>query len=81
MSKPLARFADDEDLEKMLKALPREGDPMLLFTKRKKGNAGTTVMKKKGLFCGRERGLHADARLDMASVRGELHLCLHRNNP
>ena len=35
MSKPLARYADDEDLERMLKAREREGDPMLKFIKKK----------------------------------------------
>lgn len=56
MSKPLARFADDEDLEKMLKALPREGDPMLLFMKKKTEKAGTTVVKKKGLYLVEKEG-------------------------
>jgi hypothetical protein len=51
MSKPLARFADDEDLEKMLKERPRDGDPMLMFMKKKKQTTGGTVVaKKKGLF-------------------------------
>ena len=35
MSKPLARYADDEDLERMLKARERDGDPMLKFIKKK----------------------------------------------
>lgn len=35
MSKPLARYADDEDLERMLKEREREGDPMLKFLKKK----------------------------------------------
>lgn len=49
MSKPLARFADDEDLEKMQKARLKEGDPMLLFMKKKKGKTSTvTPLKKKG---------------------------------
>lgn len=39
MSKPLARFADDEDLEKMLKERLRDGDPMLMFTKKTKSLA------------------------------------------
>ena len=34
MSKPLARYADDEDLERMLKAREREGDPMLAFIRK-----------------------------------------------
>lgn len=36
MSKPLARYADDEDLEKMLKERLRDGDPILTFTKKKR---------------------------------------------
>ncbi len=47
MSKPLARYADDEDLEKMLKERQREGDPMLLFSKRM--GKGLPSKKKKGL--------------------------------
>lgn len=39
MSKPLARYADDEDLDKFLKAQEREGDPMLDYIKRKQGEA------------------------------------------
>ena len=35
MSKPLARYADDEDLERMLKEREREGDPMLAFIRKK----------------------------------------------
>ncbi len=33
MSKPLARHADDEDLERMLRERERDGDPMLAFIK------------------------------------------------
>lgn len=36
MSKPLARYADDEDLEKYLKEQEREGDPMLDYIRKKK---------------------------------------------
>ncbi|XP_050300788.1 BUD13 homolog [Anthonomus grandis grandis] len=36
MSKPLARYADDEDLEKYLKDQEREGDPMLAYLRQKK---------------------------------------------
>lgn len=36
MSKPLARYADDEDLEKYLKEQEREGDPMLAYIRKKK---------------------------------------------
>lgn len=36
MSKPLARYADDEDLERYLKEQEREGDPMLAYIRKKK---------------------------------------------
>lgn len=36
MNKPLARYADDEDLEKYLKEQEREGDPMLEYMRKKK---------------------------------------------
>ena len=36
MSKPLARYADDEDLERMLKARERDGDPMLAYVQKKR---------------------------------------------
>lgn len=36
MSKPLARYADDEDLERYLKEQEREGDPMLAYLRKKK---------------------------------------------
>ncbi|CAH2002937.1 unnamed protein product [Acanthoscelides obtectus] len=36
MNKPLARYADDTDLEKHLKEQEREGDPMLDYIKKKK---------------------------------------------
>lgn len=35
MSKPLARYADDKDLDDFLKAQEREGDPMLEYIKNK----------------------------------------------
>ncbi len=34
--KPLARYIDDEDLEKMLKERKRDGDPMFMFMKNTK---------------------------------------------
>ena len=43
MSKPLARYADDEDLERMLKEREREGDPMLAFIKKKKAKTATST--------------------------------------
>ena len=41
MSKPMARYRDDTDLDSMLKDKDREGDPMLAFMKKKqaKNNA------------------------------------------
>lgn len=51
MSKPLARYADDPDLEKYLKEKEREGDPMLAYIRKKKkkaaiesGKPGTSLM-------------------------------------
>lgn len=47
MSKPLARYRDDEDLERLLKEREREGDPMLAFMKKKnKGNKDAKNKKK-----------------------------------
>ena len=50
MLKPLARYADDEDLERMLKERERDGDPMLKFIK-KKPKVTPTGKPKKGV-CG-----------------------------
>ncbi|CAG9769879.1 unnamed protein product [Ceutorhynchus assimilis] len=36
MSKPLARYADDEDLERHLKEQERDGDPMLAYIRQKR---------------------------------------------
>lgn len=36
MEKPLARYADDEDLEKYLKEVERDGDPMLQYLRKKR---------------------------------------------
>lgn len=36
MQKPLARYIDDQDLDKMLREQEREGDPMAEFLKKKK---------------------------------------------
>lgn len=46
MSKPLARYADDEDLEKLLKEREREGDPMLAFVKKKPATTKTSIREK-----------------------------------
>lgn len=43
MSKPLARYKDDEDLEDMLKAREREDDPMLEYIKSKKAKKNVTI--------------------------------------
>ena len=43
MSKPLARYADDDDLDKFLKAQDREGDPMLDYIRSKQGDAISVV--------------------------------------
>nr|CAI5822864.1 unnamed protein product [Callosobruchus analis] len=37
MNKPLARYADDTDLERYLKEQEREGDPMLDYIRKKEG--------------------------------------------
>jgi pre-mRNA-splicing factor CWC26 len=48
MSKPLARYADDEDLERYLKEQEREGDPMLAYIcgKKWKGKAKAGLVEK-----------------------------------
>ena len=40
MSKPLARFAGDEDLERLLRDQVREGDPMAAYMAKKKAKSG-----------------------------------------
>ena len=40
ISKPLARFVVDEDLERMLKRKEREGDPMRQYIAKKKAKSG-----------------------------------------
>lgn len=40
MSKPLARYADDVDLDKRLREQEREGDPMLEYIKQKQIKEG-----------------------------------------
>ena len=49
MSKPLARYRDDEDLEILLKERERAGDPMLSFIKKKGGATGKNGRPKKGV--------------------------------
>ncbi|XP_060067826.1 BUD13 homolog [Ylistrum balloti] len=43
ISKPLARYRDDADLDSMLREQDREGDPMLAFIKKKKQKGGAKV--------------------------------------
>lgn len=43
MSKPLARYKDDEDLENLLKAREREDDPMLEYIKSKKAKKNVII--------------------------------------
>lgn len=46
VDKPLARYRDDEDLEKMLKDQEREDDPMLAYMKQKKKKQNVKEGKK-----------------------------------
>ena len=48
MTKPLARYRDDEDLEKMLKERERDGDPMLAFLKKQNAPKTASGKPKKG---------------------------------
>lgn len=49
MQKPLARYIDDQDLDRMLREQEREGDPMAALIKKRKARAGK---EKKGLAAG-----------------------------
>jgi pre-mRNA-splicing factor CWC26 len=40
MSKPLARYADDKDLDRELRARDRDDDPMLAYMKEKEVKEG-----------------------------------------
>ncbi|XP_022193530.2 BUD13 homolog [Nilaparvata lugens] len=51
MSKPLARYADDDDLERVLKAQEREGDPMLDYIRRKQSES-TSLKEAKPMYQG-----------------------------
>jgi len=46
MQKPLARYIDDEDLDRMLREQEREGDPMAEFIKKRKAKESK---EKKGM--------------------------------
>lgn len=50
MHKPLARYADDADLDKHLREQEREGDPMLKYIKQKQIKEGK---RKPGIQIGR----------------------------
>jgi pre-mRNA-splicing factor CWC26 len=50
ISKPLARYADDRDLEQHLRNQEREGDPMLEYIRSKKTEE-TTKSEEVPLFC------------------------------
>lgn len=50
IDKPLARYRDDEDLDKMLKDQERDDDPMLAYMKQKKTKQNIKEGKK-GVFC------------------------------
>lgn len=50
MSKPLARYRDDKDLETLLKERERAEDPMLAFIKKKAVPVGTNGRPKKGFI-------------------------------
>lgn len=45
ISKPLARYSDDKDLEELLKKQDRDGDPMLNYIRNKKESANATPCK------------------------------------
>ena len=54
MSKPLARYKDDEDLDQMMREMEREEDPMLAFIKKKKKKkSGTSVQGLLQIVCNR----------------------------
>ena len=42
-SKPLARYKDDEDLDRIMQDLERDGDPMAMFLKKKKSKTEGTA--------------------------------------
>lgn len=56
MSKPLARYKDDEDLDAHLRAQERDGDPMLAMLTKKKskrdgGPPSKYVLKNVFIYC------------------------------
>lgn len=55
MHKPLARYADDADLDKELREQEREGDPMLEYIKQKQIKEGK---RKPGIYNRSRRILH-----------------------
>lgn len=67
MSKPLARYADDEDLDNFLKAQEREGDPMLEYIRNKQQESTSLAGNKpvyKGSFTPNRFGIRPGHRWD-----------------
>lgn len=54
MQKPLARYIDDQDLDRMLREQEREGDPMADLIKKRKAKENK---EKKGLYAELRRGV------------------------
>nr|KAG5708706.1 hypothetical protein BaRGS_034923 [Batillaria attramentaria] len=46
ISKPLARYKDDEDLDRIMREMDREGDPMAKFMKKKNTNKDNSANEK-----------------------------------
>lgn len=69
MQKPLARYIDDEDLDRMLREQEREGDPMANFIKKNKAKENK---HKKG-----ETGLPGPQVAEERAVRGH-YAAFHR---
>lgn len=53
ISKPVARYADDADLDRMLRAQEREGDPMLEYMRSKGTNVAVPSKLTQQAFLGR----------------------------
>lgn len=67
MSKPLARYANDADLEELQKNQEREGDPMLDYfreKKRKEGRGGPVKQLFQGNFMPNRYGIRPGSKWD-----------------
>ncbi|XP_023316118.1 BUD13 homolog [Trichogramma pretiosum] len=64
MDKPLARYADDEDLEKELKSRDRDDDPMLAYIKEKEIKEGKRAPSYSGSFMPNRFGIKPGFRWD-----------------